>query len=135
MDAEPTEEINELTGAETGRWQVWTRDSVHIFDFNSGTVTRMPGPNAESGVYDNQPSVLRDLYTCRVGTRGVWTMEADWRAPYFKYLRQVTSVIRLITRVPRYEHSATAELPESDVASRGSAPRQDEATGDPDKKL
>lgn len=96
---EPTEEVTDFTEVESGRWQVWTRDSVHIFDLDGGTVTRLPGSDARLGFYDSEPSILRHIYFCQVGRPGFWTLEADWRAPSFEYVRQLTTVIRKIDRV------------------------------------
>lgn len=92
------DEVEDLTGVDSGQWQVWTRDSVHVFDFDNGTVTRMPGGDANPGFYDSEPSVLRHLYFCHVGRPGFWTLEADWRAPGFEYVRQLTTPIRRINR-------------------------------------
>jgi hypothetical protein len=97
--SEPTEEVSNLTEVVSGRWQVWTRDSVHILDLDGGTVPRLPGSDATSGFYDSHPSILRHIYFCRVGSPGFWTLEADWRAPSFEYVRQLTIVIRKIDRV------------------------------------
>lgn len=88
-----------LTGVESGQWHVSTRDSVHVFDFDAGTVTRAPGAHAQLGIYDHHPSVLCHLYICQVGRPGYGTLEADWRAPSYAYVRQLTTTVRKIIRV------------------------------------
>ena len=72
----PADTVQELTGREDGVWNVVTRDSVHRFDFTAGTVTRIPGPNARTGVND-VPRPLKRIHECRVSERGYWTMYAD----------------------------------------------------------
>ena len=36
-------QVDHLVGTETGRWRVHTIGSVHLFDFEAQTVTRIPG--------------------------------------------------------------------------------------------
>ena len=81
----PANELPELTGTESGRWQVFTRDSSHIFDFAEGTVTRIPGPHAWPGSND-RPHPLRTIEACRVGFRGLWTMKTDGWSDMIDYL-------------------------------------------------
>jgi hypothetical protein len=44
IDAQPSD-ISQLRGTEGGRWEVQTKNSVHLFDHDAGTITRTPGPN------------------------------------------------------------------------------------------
>ena len=74
--ADTVDTVEELTGREDGIWAVVTRDSVHRFDFDAGTVTRIPGPNARPGIND-VPRLLKRIYECTVGQRGYWTMHPD----------------------------------------------------------
>lgn len=74
--ADTADTAEELTGREDGIWDVVTRDSVHQFDFDAGTVTRIPGPNARPGIND-VPRLLMRIYECTVGQRGYWTMHPD----------------------------------------------------------
>ena len=74
--ANTADTVEELTGREDGIWDVVTRDSVHQFDFDAGTVTRIPGPNARPGIND-MPRLLMRIYECSVGQRGYWTMHPD----------------------------------------------------------
>ncbi len=74
--ADTVDTVGELTGREDGIWDVVTRDSVHRFDFDAGTVTRIPGPSARPGIND-VPRLLMRIYECTVGQRGYWTMHPD----------------------------------------------------------
>ena len=67
----------ELNGTEGGLWRVYTRDSSHIFDLDRGTVTRVPGADAPANINDG-PRRLKELFTCRVGERGYWTLPGDY---------------------------------------------------------
>ena len=93
------ESVQELTGSETGRWLVITRDSSHLFDFDAGTVLRIPGPAAQAGVND-RPRSLRKIDECSVGARGFWTMNADEGSATIEYWWASTSVIQEIRRMP-----------------------------------
>ena len=94
---EPPEEVQELTGIESGRWRVFTQGSSHLFDFEAGTVTRIPGPTAWPGAND-QPRPIRSIERCKVGERGYWTMKTDGWSPSVDYWWHSSSVIRKITR-------------------------------------
>lgn len=72
----PRETVQELTGREEGIWDVVTRDSTHRFNFDTRTVTRIPGPSARPGVNDATRPLMR-IYECAVGQRGYWTMHPD----------------------------------------------------------
>jgi hypothetical protein len=89
----------ELTGTESGSWQVFTRDSSHIFDFEEGSVTRVPGPHAWPGSND-RPHPLRTIEACKVGFRGLWTMKTDGWSDTIDYLWHSSSVIERIVRIP-----------------------------------
>jgi hypothetical protein len=89
--------VDELTGNEGGLWRVTTRDSVHIFDLQKGTVERFPGETATAYVED-APRRLREITTCRVGARGYWTFKSyDFMTDYFW---ASTSEIQAIERIP-----------------------------------
>lgn len=88
----------ELTGVESGRWRVTTRNSSHIFDFDAGTVTRVPGPDAIPTVND-RPRPLRSIVACTVGQRGYWTMHTDERSEAIDFYWHLSSAIRHIERM------------------------------------
>lgn len=122
------DEVDELTGSETGRWCVSTRDSTHIFDFNAGTVMRIPGANATPGGND-RPRPLRSIGVCKVGQRGYWTMHTDGWSPTIDYHWHDTSVVRRIERLadqePRAPHSD-----HKDQVAESTAPAWDPTAGD-----
>ena len=90
--------VMELRGTETGRWKVHTRDSVQLFDFDAGTVERIPGPNARPTNVDH-PRPLLAIRKCRVGERGFWDIRShDFLIDSYWVL---SSVIRRIERLPR----------------------------------
>ena len=91
--------VEELTGTESGRWRVVTRDSSHLFDLDERTVTRIPGPNAKPTINDlSRP--LRLIRQCRVGSRGHWLMEPDSLDSPLEYFWHVSSVIQRIELIP-----------------------------------
>lgn len=99
QEIEPDEEILELTGAEHGRYRVYTQRSSHLIDLVDGTVTREPGPGAKPTVND-RPRPLRSLERCRVGVAGYWTMIPDPpEADSIEYRWHVSSTIRRIERL------------------------------------
>jgi len=69
-------EVSSLVGSEGGLWIVETRDSVHLFDLDEGTVERVPGPHAGATVND-VPRPIRTIDRCEVGASGRWTMHSD----------------------------------------------------------
>lgn len=91
-------EVDELTGSETGQWRVFTRDSIHVFDFDARTVKRVPGASAIPGGND-QPRLLRSIELCKVGQRGFWTMHTDAWSPTIDYVWHSSSVVRRIERL------------------------------------
>ena len=95
------ETVTELTGNEGGVWHVHTRDSIHIFDFDTWTVERKPGPNTWANPSDG-PRKLRTIEACRVGGRGYWTMKTD--DYLIDYYFHYSSVIQRIDRVRTDEH-------------------------------
>lgn len=91
--------VEELTGTESGRWRVVTRDSSHLFDLDERTVTRIPGPNAKPTINDlTRP--LRLIRQCRVGSRGRWLMEPDSLDSPVDYFWHVSSMIQRIELMP-----------------------------------
>lgn len=87
--------VLELTIEDTGVWIVHTQGSIHIFDLDNKTVTRVPGEERTSSINDcTRP--LRTLDVCRVGERGRWTMISD--DPMTDHYWHVTSTIRAIQR-------------------------------------
>ena len=91
--------VEELTGTESGRWRVVTRDSSHLFNLDERAVTRIPGPNAKPTINDlSRP--LRLIRQCRVGSRGHWLMEPDSLDSPVDYFWHVSSVIRRIELIP-----------------------------------
>ncbi|WP_146188128.1 hypothetical protein [Mycetocola zhujimingii] len=65
--------LTELRGIERGLWEVKTLNSVHLFDLDNQTVTRVPGPNSRPGIND-VPREIRSIEKCVVGRSGYWTM-------------------------------------------------------------
>jgi hypothetical protein len=78
---------------------VITRDSVHIFDFDEGTVTWVPGPRAHPGLHD-RPRPIRTIEESRVGEYGFWTMNTDGWSWDIDYYWSHTSRILRIERLP-----------------------------------
>ena len=68
--------MTELTTAQRGYWRVVTRDSLHLFDLEGGSVTRIRGATAIETVND-RTRPLRTIEKCEVGKRGHWTMHTD----------------------------------------------------------
>ena len=62
-------EIDELTGNEGGRLQVVSQSSTYIFDLDTMTTTRIPGPNAELTINDTARPI-REIDPDRYGS--VW---------------------------------------------------------------
>lgn len=83
---ESPETVHELTGRESGLWKVRTHRSEYLFDFDKGTVTRIPGVDAGSTINDGTRP-FRRIETCIVGERGRWTMVSD--DSYVDYYWQV----------------------------------------------
>ena len=107
----PSDTLEELTGREDGVWNVITRDSIHQFNFITGMVTRIPGPNARPGIND-VPRPLRQISTCRVNERGHWTMRSDsWDVDLYW---QHSSVISRIERV-----AELSSLPSGEPVAEG----------------
>ena len=91
--------VEELTGTESGRWRVVTRDSSHLVDLDEHTVTRIPGPNAKPTINDlSRP--LRLIRQCRVGSRGHWLMEPDSIDSPVDYFWHISSAIQRIELIP-----------------------------------
>jgi len=100
--------VEELTGTESGRWRVITRDSSHLFDLDERTVTRIPGPNAKPTINDlSRP--LRLIRQCWVGSRGHWLMEPDSIDSPFDYFWHISSAIQRIELIPPTGHPAEGE--------------------------
>lgn len=97
-DSTAADTLQELTGREDGIWNVVTRDSVHQFDFTTGTVTRIPGPNARPGIND-VPRPLRQISECKVNERGYWTMRSnDWAIDrYWQHCSIISRIERVTT--------------------------------------
>ena len=105
----------ELTGTESGRWRVVTRDSSHIVDLDERTVTRIPGPEAKPTIND-RTRPLRLIRVCRVGSRGRWLMEPDSMDSPVDYFWHVSSVIQRIELIPPIGHQTEPEAgPVSEV--------------------
>ncbi len=92
------DEVDHLTGTETGRWRVVTRDSFHVFDFDARTVTRIPGEHA-GPTFNDRARPLRSIDACTVGSRGHWTMYAEGWSDMIDFYWHDTSVIRRIERM------------------------------------
>ena len=91
--------VTELTGEESGVWNVTTAKSHYTFDLDQRTVTRHPGAIASSGINDvTRP--IDHLVSCVVGRNGYWTMkpEGELAALLEDYWQQST-VIQTIERV------------------------------------
>ncbi|MET0843369.1 MAG: hypothetical protein ABWY23_05935 [Mycetocola sp.] len=90
-------EVAELHGTEGGRWKVHTQGSVHLFDLDRQTVTRLPGANSRATMNDVTRN-LRSIEACAVGRGGYWTMEA--RSFEIAFFWHLSTRIERITRVP-----------------------------------
>jgi hypothetical protein len=84
-----------LTGGEVGVWFVYTMGSTYVFDFDAGTIERLPGPNTAVYPYD-PPRMLRTIERCVVGAPGVWTIVGDQVVVNFS--TQTSSQILVIER-------------------------------------
>jgi hypothetical protein len=94
----------------TGIWNVKTRDSMHVFDLDKGTVERIPGPYAHTNIND-RPRPVRSVDTLVVGEPGRWTMFTDGWSDTVDYFWHVSSVIHSIEPVPAStQATATAEV-------------------------
>lgn len=92
--------VTRLTGAESGLWEVHTRDSVHVFDLDARTVERRPGPNALlPNIKDVRP--LRSISVCEVGERGFWSFPSEDVS--VDYLWTNSSVVERIERIERLQ--------------------------------
>lgn len=96
---EPGEEVERLTGSETGRWQVTTEDGVYVIDLDERTVTKAASPDATPGANERRLT-LRALHICWVGDLGFWTMNPDWRSPTIQYYWYLTPMVQKIMRLP-----------------------------------
>jgi hypothetical protein len=96
---EPAEEVEKLTGADTGQWQVTTEDERYTIDLDEWTVTKAPAAYRTPGVNERQLP-LRALHICWVGDPGFWTMRPDWPRPTIEYYWYVTTVTTKISRLP-----------------------------------
>jgi hypothetical protein len=96
---DPANEVQKLTGSETGRWQVTTEDAVYVIDLDEQTVTKSAMPNTAPGANERGLS-LRALHVCWVGDLGFWTMKPDGPSPTIEYYWYLTTVIHQITRLP-----------------------------------
>lgn len=94
--------VTRLTGAESGLWQVRTRDSTHRFDLDARTVERRPGPNA---LHPNIQDVrrLRSISVYEVGERGFWTFPPDDVS--VDYLWTNSSVVERVERLQPEERT------------------------------
>lgn len=82
-----------LTEQDAGRWLVRTRDSVHLFDLDAMTVTRIPNPGALPSAYDASRTLLR-IIVCTAGENGHWHTRAEGsEAEQFDFIRHATSRI------------------------------------------
>ena len=90
------ERVEALKVGDAGRWRVVTQSSAYIFDFDEGTVERLPGPDATPSIND-RPRPIRNIRECRVGKGGWWTMDNDGYNDPNEYYWQMTTPIRSIT--------------------------------------
>ena len=88
----------QLTGDEGGLWHVRTEGSLHVVDFDAGTVERRPGAGAAVIEFPG-PRSQRAIINCAVGAAGNWTLESD--DPRFTYFLHSSSTIERIERVER----------------------------------
>ena len=91
--------LQKLAGDEGGIWRVITRDSSYLVDLDCGTITRIPGPMARSGVND-RARPLRLPMKCVVAERGYWEMDPDPDEPFVDVYYQHSSLILRIERLP-----------------------------------
>jgi hypothetical protein len=96
-DGNGDDSVTELTGNEGGVWQDFTVSSVHVFDLDAMTVTRIPGSSSVPTVND-RTRPIRSIDWCRVGERGEWTMHEDGRSRDVDYYWHVSSTISRISR-------------------------------------
>lgn len=92
-------ELTQLTGSEGGTWHVVTRDSIHVFDLDAGTVMRKPGPTATPGS-SGVAQPLRNIVTCIVGERGYWTLHTAGWSDTVDYYWHYSSIVQRIERPP-----------------------------------
>lgn len=90
--------VDHLAGTETGRWRVHTMGSVHLFDFEAQTVTRIPGEHSAPS-FNDRARPLRSIDACTVGARGHWTMFTDGWSETVDFYWHDTSIIQRIERV------------------------------------
>ncbi|KQQ94570.1 hypothetical protein ASF62_10905 [Leifsonia sp. Leaf325] len=95
----PPEQVTDLTMQTSGRWRVTSVGSVHSFDLDSRTWSRVPGPEADFLDYAPAERPLRTLDRCELGRSGFWTMPDDYVGPSWHR----SSVVRLIERMPEKE--------------------------------
>ncbi|TFB76739.1 hypothetical protein E3O06_01675 [Cryobacterium glaciale] len=100
-----------LTGAEGGRWLVRTIGSIHRFDLEAMTVTRIPGKDSAATLND-QTRPLIQIVHCTVGARGYWLMspEPD-ESEYVEHFWHLSSTIQSI-------EPAVDDDPDRDIAPR-----------------
>lgn len=91
--------VDELTGAEEGQWEVLTQRSSYRFDFEVGTVTRIPGPGSSRTINDCPRRIL-EIKACRIGSRGYWIMHPDGAEDTTEYFWQSSSEVRQIRKLP-----------------------------------
>jgi hypothetical protein len=95
---EPTEDVEKLTEADTGRWRILTEDRIYIVDLDRRTV--VGALRADAGLLANERLLsLRALHVCWVGDPGFWTMNTTGSSSRVEYWF-VTAVIEKITRLP-----------------------------------
>lgn len=96
------DQVTDLTTQHSGQWAVHTVGSIHQFDLNRRTVTRLPGRHASRGPNDRELD-LRSIDAATIGGIGRWTMYSDDFLT--DYLWHQSSLIRHIERLPTREEA------------------------------
>jgi hypothetical protein len=91
IEPELEEPILELTGTETGVYNVYTQTSLHVFDFDNHTVERFSGPNASQIMGDERRTIF-EIHACKVGKPGYWTMGDG---PVWEYWHRSTEIVEI----------------------------------------
>jgi hypothetical protein len=87
--------VTHVTGEENGIWLVYTMWSTYVYDFDAGTIERLPGPH--TAIYPcDLPCPLRSIERFVVGAPGVWTIAGDQTT--VTYSTQTSSTVLVIER-------------------------------------
>jgi hypothetical protein len=106
----PTDEgslysVVELTPQHRGRWLVTTQRSAHLFDLDTRTYERVPGPDSKAFAHDQRLLRLSrvERWPVVAGTFFIWLDDPE-EPEVIEHWRQ-SSWIRTICRLPAEEES------------------------------